>query len=115
VSYDISLYVKSFLDRALATGLGDWRDADPIPDSAIEALVQAAKAEGFTSAGPGNELELDTPKYLAQLGMHRGELAFTIPYSDRADASIQVCTRIAKAVAEQHGLALWDPQTDESA
>jgi hypothetical protein len=114
MSYDISLYVQAFLDRALASGLGDWRDADPIPESAVEALIQAAVAEGFTSSGAGKSFLLDTPEYLAQLSIHRGELAFAIPYSNRADASVQVCARIAKSVAATHGLAFWDPQNDES-
>jgi hypothetical protein len=112
MSYDISLYTKAFLQRALATNLGDWRNADPIPESAVEALIDAARTAGFVPAG-GNEYLLDTPKCLAQLGVFSGELSFTIPYSDRADASIRLCSQIAKTVADAHGLAFWDPQGDE--
>jgi hypothetical protein len=129
MSYDISLYVKSFLEHAVATGLGDWTNADPIPEPAAKSLIEAAAAEGFQLASPDTELveflreqgvspaiefELNTQAYLAHLSVHRGELAFTIPNSDRAEASIRLCTRIAKAVAAQHGLGFWDPQDDQA-
>jgi hypothetical protein len=129
MSYDISLYVKTFLEHALATGAGDWTNADPIPEPAAKSLIDAATAEGFQpkppdpafveflreqGVSPAAEFELDTQTYLAHLSVHRGELAFTIPYSDRAEASIQLCSRLARAVAARHGLGFWDPQDDQA-
>ena len=112
MSYDVALYTRAFLERALATGLGDWTNADPIPEEAVASFVRQVEAAGFVAEG-ATEFNLDTPEHLAQVNVFRGELAFSIPYSDRADASIELCTRIARAVAQSHGLALWDPQADE--
>lgn len=55
MSYDISLYVKSFLECALASNLGDWTNADPIPRSAVEAVIEAARAEGFVPIPGGTK------------------------------------------------------------
>jgi len=114
MSYDISLYDKAFLHRALSTGLGDWTNADPIPEAAAAALIEAAQAVGFQPDGPATSFTLDTNGYLAQLSIHRGELAFTIPYSERGEATIALCTQIGKDVAATHGPAFWDPQADDS-
>ena len=112
MSYDLALYTRAFLERALLNNLGDWRNADPLPREAVDALINSAEAAGFQSSGSG-EFNLDTPQHLAQLNIFSGELAFSIPYSDRAEASIAVCSRIAREVATAHGLAVWDPQEDE--
>jgi hypothetical protein len=113
MSYDLALYTRAFLSRALQSGLGDWRNADPIPREAVQALITNAEAAGFLRSGGGSEFTLDTSQHLAQLNVFEGELAFSIPYSDRANASIELCARIAKEVAASHGLAVWDPQEDE--
>jgi hypothetical protein len=128
LSYDISLFDKSFLRRALIERLGDWTNADPIPQEASASLVEAALKAGFMvtppdpefvafvreqGVEPAPEYTLDSEHYLAQLAVHRGQLAFTIPYSDRTDASIRLCTELAKGVATEFGLAFWDPQDDE--
>lgn len=125
MSYDISLYAESFLRRAVATNLGDWTEADPIPPAAVNSVIEAAEGEGFVAVpespefaaflrGRGSEppidFRLDTAAALAELHIHRGEIAFTIPHSERAEALIELCTRLAKRVAAQHGLGFWDPQ-----
>jgi hypothetical protein len=129
MSYDIGLYDRAFLRRALTSGLGDWRNADPIPETAARALVVAAEAAGFKPIGdPGHlaflreqgkqpvDFIIDTGEYLAKLNIHRGELAFTIPYgSGRTRATIALCTSIGKAVAAEQGLAFRDPQSGETA
>ena len=128
MSYDISLYDRVFLRRALESGLGDWTGADPIPPAAVEALVRLALEAGFRRVEPdpdlvallaelgdvpAEELLLDTPELLAELHLHPGQLAFTVPYAERADASIALCLGLARAVAEAHDLALYDPQEGE--
>ncbi|MGC4093257.1 MAG: hypothetical protein QM756_36280 [Polyangiaceae bacterium] len=125
MSYDISLYARGFLKRAIEDKLGDWTDADPIPPAAVEDLVTLARASGFESvvAGPNfvefcreqgvappDEFALDTPAFLAHLSLHSGQLAFSIPYSPRAEASIALCADLARTAANRHDLAFHDPQ-----
>jgi hypothetical protein len=128
MSYDISLYDRVFLRRALESGLGDWTGADPIPPAAVEALVRLALEAGFRRVEPdpswvsylakrgrtpAQALRLDTPELLAELNLHPGQLAFSVPYSDCAAPSVALCLQLARAVAEAHDLALYDPQEGE--
>lgn len=125
MSYDISLYDRNFLKRAIETHLGDWTGADPIPKEAVLFLITVAAAEGFKpvplnedfaafvreqGAEPSQDYQLSTPELLAQLVIHAGEMAFTIPYGPRAEASIVLCAGIARRVASECGLGFYDPQ-----
>ena len=128
MSYDLQLYRRDFLRRALAENLGDWTSAPPIPHSARERLVAFAEAAGFARFPPdpefaaysegqghplGDECTLDSPTVLAQLVVFSGEATFSIPYSDRANASIALCLDLARQVAKEHSLGFDDPQTGE--
>lgn len=125
MSYDISLFDRAFLKRAIETSLGDWTGADAIADEVKDLLISRAVAQGFgpvptneelaafvreQGAEPGREFEIDTPSFLAQLAVYPGQIAFTIPYSARAAASIELCARIARELAAKHGLGYHDPQ-----
>ncbi len=59
---------------------------------------------------PADEYAADTPAVLAQLSVFRGQLAFSVPSSPRAEASIELCARLARAVADEHNLGYYDPQ-----
>jgi len=116
MSYDIFLYAKAFLERALATNLGDWTGADPISQPAIDGAIAAARGEGFgpAQAGGGSiELILDSDTALAELSIYPGEIAFTIPHGERAEKAIDLCRGLAKRIAEQHDLGFWDPQAGD--
>lgn len=125
MSYDISLFDRSFLKRAIETDLGDWTGAEPIAEGVKNLLVSRVIAEGFRLVSvnedfaafmraqglePAPEFEIDTPTLLAQLTIHSGQIAFTIPYSARAAASIESCARIARELAAECGLGYHDPQ-----
>jgi hypothetical protein len=126
MSYDISLYDRAFLRRALEEGLGDWTIADEIPPATRDGVVARAKEAGFQPGPPPDpsfvefmrarglepsvEYVLDTPEAFAQLSIHDNQIAFTIPYSDRATAAIELCTRVGRAAAAELGLGLHDPQ-----
>ena len=58
---------------------------------------------------PGREFQLNTPLHLAQLTIFKGQIAFSIPYSQRAAASIEICARIARSVASECELGYYDP------
>ncbi len=125
MSYDLSLFDRCFLKRAIETNLGDWTGADPISEGVKVLVVSRALAEGFRpkpaeegfaaflkmqGVEAAREFEIDTPALLARLAIHSGQIAFTIPYSERAAASIEYCVRIAREIAAEHGLGYHDPQ-----
>src|SRR5579871_2189444 len=47
MSYDMALYHRGFLKRAVETRMGDWTGADPISDDIIQAVFKTAEAAGF--------------------------------------------------------------------
>ena len=125
MSYDIGLYDREFLKRAVEANLGDWTGADGISEEAVQLLITAAVAKGFKAvsldeqfvaflreqgAVPHREFELDTPSLLAQLTIHTGEIGFSIPFGPRAAESIDICSRIARNVASESGLGIYDAQ-----
>jgi hypothetical protein len=129
MSYDIGLYRRDFLKRAIENKLDDWLGADPIPEQTIQAVLEAAKVEGFVERPLKQprgattttrtfacraELMKRTPTLLAQLHVFAGQIAFTIPYGPLARDSVPFCTRLAKEIARTHGLGYRDPQTGEA-
>jgi hypothetical protein len=129
MSYDIALYRRDFLKRAIEQKLGDWTGADPISEGATRALVASAEAAGFirnptneafaefakqNGVPPCVEFNLDTPTRRAQLMVFPGQLAFSIPYGPRAKASVGFCIQIAKRVAIDQALGFHDPQIGEA-
>src|SRR5262249_1463550 len=128
MSYDISLWDRGFLQRAIEQNLGDWRNGDPIPRNAVDSLIERAVAAGFVHApeipsfikfmrGRGliaaDRYVADDGSLLAELHLHDGQLAFTVPYGPLAEVSIHTCVTIARAVALEHGLGYQDPQVGE--
>jgi hypothetical protein len=129
MSYDISLYEKSFLKRALEEKLGDWTGADAISDQAKETAIAAAESAGFVRREADAELAeylagrgltitpewlLDNDSVLVQLAVFNGVISFTIPYSSKADASVALSVSLAKRLAAECGLAFYDPQSREA-
>jgi hypothetical protein len=129
MSYDVSLYHRDFLKRAIESNLGDWTGPDPIPDSVITSIVSTAEQQGFAREPadedfvafcrqdgfePGIEFTADTPTLLAQLSIFPGQVAFSIPYGDRATASVDFCVRFARYLAMTHDLGFHDPQEGEA-
>ena len=112
MSYDIYLYDESFLRRALETNLDDWTGADPIPQAAIDRVVATAQVAGFVAVPSETSaaFNLDTEAVFAELSVSRSEIAFTIPYGERAEASIELCARLARRLAADNALGFWDPQ-----
>jgi hypothetical protein len=129
MSYDITLYRRDFLKRAIEDNLGDWTGADPIPVEVMHALLISVEAAGFVRGptdaafadfarqegfAPGAEFVLDTPALLAQLTIFPGEVAFSIPYGPRSDASVDFCIQTARRVAAERALGFYDPQVGEA-
>jgi len=129
VSYDITLYRREFLKRAIENNLGDWTGADPIPDAVMKLVIGSFQAAGFVSQPvdesfadflrqegvvPGEEFVLDTSTVLARMTVFPGQIAFSIPHGERSNTSVDFCVQLASQAAEQHSLGFYDPQEGEA-
>jgi hypothetical protein len=113
MSYDISLFDQEFLQRALAEGLGNWMGAPPISTTALDALRSMLSAEGFAreQGSSGEHWAIDSDAVLAEVTVFPGQVAFSIPFSSKAEKSLRLCEHIARATSSQHGLGYYDPQS----
>ncbi len=129
MSYDINLYDRNFLERALTRQLGDWRGAPALDDGVARDIALEATRLGFQrvaqdprfaafAAAQGHavadEYTLDSTDVLAQLMVFRNSVTFSIPSSNRALQSISWCHQTARAMAAKHGLGLYESQTGEA-
>lgn len=129
MSYDISIYPKPFLKKAIEQSLGDWSNGDPICEKIIASIVTEIQSYGFTQddVDPGfaafmkeereelgREYTIETESLLAQASVFRGSVNFSIPFSDKADRAIEFCRTIAKQIADKHNLGFYDPQIGET-
>lgn len=113
MSYDIYLYEKRFLQRALDEDLGDWRNADPISDDKLHVIREGLKSKGYIT---DDETEFDFPdsKWGLQVSVFKGEVAFGIAYSDHVDAAVEKARMDALELAKATELGFYDPQTGEA-
>ena len=116
MSYDISLYKKSFLKKALEENLGDWTSADPVDEKVIKSIIEKLSSLGFIEeegVAIGREFTMDNDMILAQAISFNNSVSFMIPYSPKAEKSIEFCSMIAREIATEYSLGFHDPQTGE--
>jgi hypothetical protein len=129
MTYDITLYKRSFLTSALERRLGDWTGAPELPPDVRSAVTTEAVRVGFRlvpqdprfvafAAAQGHtvadEYVLDTADNLATLTVFPNSMAFAIPSSPRATSSITRCVQLAHGFASSFQLGCYDPQTGEA-
>jgi hypothetical protein len=112
MSYDIGLYEKRFLLRALQENLRDWTGADAIPLEKLRLVHERLKAKGYVALSQ-SELEHSNPARGLQVSIFTGEVSFSLPYWDEVDAPIAVARADALELAMETNLAFYDPQTGE--
>ena len=125
MSYDISLYTKAFLKRAVTEKLGDWRDAEPFADDVADAMVEEILRAGCVEeahdpdfvrflaekkVSPSRDFTIATDSVDARISLFSGSLVFSIKNSPKAEASIDYCCHFAKYLAGRYGLGFFDPQ-----
>lgn len=113
MSYDIYLYEKRFLQRALDEDLGDWRNAEPISDDKLRLIRERLKSKGYTTHDD-NEVEFPNSEWGLQVSIFTGEVTFGIPFWDDADAAIEKARMDALELANATELGFYDPQTGEA-
>jgi hypothetical protein len=117
MSYDIYLYDKQFLCRAIEQDLGDWTNANPIGDEALNEIRSRVAAKGYLLESDGaacQEYIHPNEKWAIQVSIFKGEVSFSIPYWDNADSAISAARADAKELATATGLGFYDPQVGEA-
>ena len=125
MTYDISLYDKDFLKRALEINLGHWRGAPEIDTDVIASIVSSAKAFGFVESPlnpqmiefmkqqghtPGREFTLDKEGMRAQLVVFPASITISIVSTANFLETYNACSGLAKQWGNAHGLGYCDPQ-----
>jgi hypothetical protein len=115
MSYDIYLYNKRFLDRAIERDSGDWTNADPLGEQALKTIRDRLAAKGYMLESEGADCQEyihPNAKWAIQVSIFKGEVSFSIPYWDDAENAIIAACADAKEFATAAGLGLYDPQVD---
>ena len=116
MSYDIYLYEKAFLKRALEQNLDDWTNADLISEEKKGRIRQSLKAKGYRIVGEkptSQEYRHPNKNWAITVSIYTGEIAITIPYWKDAENAVHVALVDAKEFADVAQLALYDPQADD--
>jgi hypothetical protein len=112
MSYDIYLYDRQFLKRALDEDLDDWSDAAPISKARLDLIRARLQAKGYIDQD-NDEYAHPNEKWGTQVCIYSGEIAFDIPYWNDADAAIEAASADALELAQLAELGYYDPQIDE--
>ena len=112
MSYDIGLYEKQFLKRALEENLGDWTIADRIPMKKYEWVKQRLLQKGYLTEDY-DVFAHPNPKWGVQIHFFEGEIAFVIAYWADAESAIATVMADAIELAREADLGFCDPQKGE--
>ena len=113
MSYDIGLYQKSFLKKAVEEDLGDWTKADAIELAVREAIKDSLLKDGFILENDSTlsaELIHPNEKWGLQVCIFKGEVSLSIPYWDDAENAVEEAKRIARIIAREFNLGYYDQQ-----
>jgi hypothetical protein len=129
MSYDISLYAPSFLRAAIASGLGDWRNAPPFGDDVRSAIIRAAEAEGFVESPhppgfvefmksqgtmPSTDFRLVTSQLDLEMQLFENSVALVVQAKVlTADLSIAFTRNFGQRLSRELKLGFYDPQEGE--
>jgi hypothetical protein len=113
MSYDIGLYKRTFLKKAVEQNLGDWTNADPLEPHVIESVKTKLITLGFIldcQSDLSTEFIHPNEQWGVQVSLSSGEISFSAPYWDHVDSAVEEATRIAKEIANEFDLGFHDPQ-----
>jgi len=117
MSYDIALYDKIFLKRAIKEKLGDWTGSDPIPESTLHNIREALIKSGYTLEFEGDDYQEYEKKMSGcpvEVSVFKNEIAYTIPYWENAEEAVAAAIIEAKNLAKMNDLGYFDGQEDEA-
>lgn len=117
MSYDIGLYDKQFLKKAIAEDLGDMTIAPQFSAAQLAAIKERVVAWGYSveSDGAGcTEFIHPTESWGLQVSVFKTEVSFSVPYWKDAQAAIAQAKSDARRLAQEFDLGLTDPQDGET-
>ena len=115
MSYEISLYDRGFLDRALREQLGDWTIADPILQPSRDVAESFLLDRGYTAfrypwQTNGQTYQHPELKQLLEVTIFDGCISFAIQNSETALDDIKIAVATAVQLGRLIDLAVFDPQ-----
>lgn len=116
MSYDISLFEPQFLRRALAEDLGDWTDATPLQEAALQAVRDRLRNEKFvmeTDHSGCQEWVHPKAAWGLQVALFNNQIAYSIPYWDDWENAAMYAQQEAKTLAAATGLGYYDAQSGD--
>lgn len=116
MSYQVFLYDKEFLRKAIEHDIGDYSAAPMFPTELIEAIRQRLISFGYsveTESKSCTEFIHQNERWGLQASVYSGEIAFSIPYWDDAVSAIIEAKEHAQALAREFDLGLTDQQDGE--
>jgi hypothetical protein len=116
MSYDIDLYERQFLKRAIDEQLGDWTNADPISSDSLSLVRQWLIRRGYVIDFEREgycELLHPNKDWGLQVSLCQGQVGFTVPYWDDVERAIEVAQRDAREIAAMANLGYYDSQIGE--
>lgn len=116
MSYTVSLYTSDVKDAALAgTDLEDLQNI-PIPADLLEKFktrIEKFRYKIETNNASCAEYIHPNPKWGVHVVVFKTQIAFSIPYWDDSENAIMEALMTAHEIADDLGLCVYDPQTDE--
>lgn len=116
MSYDIGLYDRAFLRKAIDEDLGDYRVAPPFsPDMIAEIKSRLLNMGYLIEADNDHCTEYIHPNgaWGLQVTVFKTEITFSVPYWDDADAAVAHAKADARRLADEFCLGLTDQQNGE--
>jgi hypothetical protein len=115
MSYEISLYRRDFLDRAIREQLGDWTNAGSLSEVSRELAKAFLQQRGYTEQNYPWQSNCQTyqhPEFKEQVEVtiFNGCISFAIQYSERANEAVTLSIESAKELGSLIDLAVYDPQ-----
>jgi len=115
MSYEISLYRREFLDRAIREQLGDWTGADPIPEESRHEATAFLLNRGYTEQNYPWQTDCQTYQHPElkehlEVTVFDGCISVAIQYSGDAVDTVNMAIETAKELGRLIELAVYDPQ-----
>ena len=112
MSYEISLYRREFLDRAIREQLGDWTGADPIPEPSRLQAATFFEQRGYVEESyPWSTGRcFKQPSQPVEATIYIGCISFAVHHSEQGLAALEAAKHEARALGQLLDLAAYDPQ-----
>ena len=117
MSYDIGLYDKTFLRKAIDEDLGDYTVAPPLSLAVLASIKDRLLSLGYTIESDSvNCTEFIHPNdsWALQISVFQTEIAFSVPYWDDSENAIAQAKLHARLLAQEFNLGLTDQQDGET-